>query len=257
MSWSRSRTLMRLNWRLLLADPGPIVITTAMPIVMMAFLQGTGRAVLRGAGFAGANGAEVVVPGMAVLFAFFGVGFIGTAFFSEHQWGTWDRLRASRAGSLEIVLGKILPSAALMLGQLVVLFVAGVLLFGLRVNGSLLGVGVMMLVSIAVLVALSMLFTALLKTANQLMAVVNMAAMVLAGIGGALAPVDVLPEWARAIAPASPAYWMLKGFRSVVLESGDLGSTFVPAAMTLAFAVAAAAIAIWKFRVTDEKVWDM
>jgi ABC-2 type transport system permease protein len=248
---------MRLNWRLLLADPGPIVITTAMPIVMMAFLQGTGRAVLRGAGFAGASGAEVVVPGMAVLFAFFGVGFIGTAFFSEHQWGTWDRLRASRAGSLEIVLGKILPSAALMLGQLVVLFVAGVLLFGLRVNGSLLGVGVMMLVSIAVLVAVSMLFTALLKTANQLMAVVNMAAMVLAGIGGALAPVDVLPEWARTIAPASPAYWMLKGFRSVVLEGGDLGSTFVPAAMTLAFAAGAATIAIWKFRVTDEKAWDM
>ena len=256
MSWSRSRTLVAHNWRLLMADPGPIVITTLMPIVMMAFLQGTGRAVLRGAGFATASGAEAVVPGMAVLFAFFGVGFIGTGFFSEHGWATWDRLRASSASSLEIVLGKIIPSAALMLAQLVVMFLAGAVLFGLQVNGSLAGVAVMMLVSIAVLVAISMLFTAVLKTANQMMAVVNLAAMVLAGIGGALAPVDALPDWARALAPLSPAYWMLTGFRAVVLEPGGLATVVVPAAATLAFAGGAAAIAAWRFRVTDEKVWD-
>ncbi len=256
MNWSRSRTLMRHNWQLLLADPAPIVITTLMPIVMMAFLQGTGRAVLRGAGFTSASGAEAVVPGMAVLFAFFGVGFIGTAFFSEHGWGTWDRLRASSARQLEIVLGKILPSAALMLGQLVVMFVAGIVLFGLEIHGSIAGVAVMMIASVAVLVAISMLFTTLLKTANQLMALVNLAAMVLAGIGGALAPVDALPEWARAIAPASPAYWMLKGFRAVVLENGGVDATFVPATMTLAFALGATLIAVWRFRPTDEKVWE-
>jgi ABC-2 type transport system permease protein len=256
MSWSRSRTLVTHNWRLLMADPGPILITTLMPIVMMAFLQGTGRAVLRGAGYQAASGAEAVVPGMAVLFAFFGVGFIGTGFFSEHGWATWDRLRASSASSIEIVLGKILPSAALMLVQLVVMFLAGAVLFGLHVNGSLAGVAVMMLVSVAVLVAISMLFTAVLKTANQMMAVVNLAAMVLAGIGGALAPVDALPDWARALAPLSPAYWMLAGFRAVVLESGGLAAVVVPAAVTLAFAGGAAAIAVWRFRITDEKVWD-
>ena len=227
-----------------------------MPIVMMAFLQGTGRAALRGAGYLDASGAEVVVPGMAVLFAFFGVAFIGTAFFAEHDWHTWDRLRASQADSLEIVLGKIVPSALLMSAQLVVMFVAGVVLFGLRIHGSVAGLGLMMLASIAVLVALSMLFTAVFRTVNQMMAVVNLAAMVLAGIGGALAPVEVLPDWARFIAPLSPAYWMLDGFRNVVLQDGDLGSTFVPAAATLVLAAMAAAIAAWKLRLSDEKVWD-
>ena len=80
--------------------------------------------------------------------------------------------------------------------------------------------------------------------------------MVLAGIGGALAPVEVLPDWARFIAPLSPAYWMLDGFRHVVLQDGDLGSTFVPAAATLVLAAMAAAIAAWKLRLSDEKVWD-
>jgi ABC-2 type transport system permease protein len=256
MNWSRNKTLIRHNWTLLLADPAPIVLTTLMPLVMMTFLQGTGRAVLRAAGYSNASGAELVVPGMAVMFAFFGVGYIGTAFFSEHGWGTWDRLRASRASTMEIVLGKILPSAALMLFQLVLLFVIGAVAFGLRANGSIAGIGVMMLACVAVLVAFSMLLTAVLSTANQLMAIVNLAAMVITGMGGALAPVDVLPGWAQTIAPISPAYWMLKGFRAVILDRGGLDATIVPAAVTLGFAVVMIAVAMLRFRVTDEKVWE-
>jgi ABC-2 type transport system permease protein len=256
MNWSRSRVLMRQNWALLMADPAPIVLLTAMPIVMMTFMQGTSRAGLHGAGYADASGAELIVPGMTVMFAFFGVGFIGTAFFSEHGWGTWDRLRASRATTLEIVLGKILPSAVLMLGQLIVLFAIGVVVFGMRINGSVAGVGVMMLACVVVLVAFSMLLTAMLKTANQLMAVVNLAAMVLTGIGGAIAPVDVLPGWAQVLAPFSPAYWMLKGFRAVILDRGGLDATIVPATVTVVFAIGMVLVAIWRFSITDEKVWE-
>lgn len=256
MSWSRSRTLLRQNWALLMADPAPIVLLTLMPIVMMTFLQGTGRAVLRSEGYPSASGAELAVPGMAIMFAFFGVGYIGTAFFSEHGWGTWDRLRASRATTMEIVLGKILPSAALMFGQMVVLFAVGVVVFGMRIDGSIAGVGVMMLACLAVLVSFSMLLTAVVRTANQLMAVVNLAALVFAGIGGAVAPVDVLPGWAQAIAPLSPAYWMLEGFRAVILEGGGLDATIGPAAATLAFATGMAVVAVWRFSVTDEKVWE-
>jgi len=256
MNWSRSRVLVRQNWALLMADPAPIVLLTAMPIVMMTFMQGTSRAVLHGAGYLDASGAELIVPGMTVMFAFFGVGFIGNAFFSEHSWGTWNRLRASRATSTEILLGKTLPSALLMLGQLVVLFAVGIAVFGMKINGSVAGVGVMMLACVAFLVAFSMLLTSVLKTANQLMAVVNLAAMVLSGIGGALAPVDVLPAWAQVLAPASPAYWMLKGFRAVILDRGGLDATIVPVTVTLVFAAVMAAVAVWRFSVTDEKVWE-
>ena len=227
-----------------------------MPIVMMTFLQGTSRAVLRGAGYADASGAELVVPGMAVMFAFFGVGFIGTAFFSEHGWGTWDRLRASRATTMEIVLGKILPSAALMLGQLVVLFAVGVVAFGMRINGSVAGVGVMMLACVAVLVAFSMLLTAVLRTANQMMAVVNLAAMVLTGIGGALAPVDRPARLGPGARAAEPGLLDAQGLPRGDPRRGGLDATIVPAAVTLAFAAGMAAIAAWRFSVTDEKVWE-
>ena len=255
-TWSRGGVLFRQNVRLLLSDPSPIVITTVMPIVMMAFLRGTGEAVLRQQGYPDATGAEVVVPGMAVLFALFGVGYIAVGFFSEHHWGTWPRLRASAARPVEVVLGKILPSALLEAVQLVVLFVAGALLFGFTVQGSVGGVAIMIGACTVFLVAMSMLFTAMFTTMNQLNAVVNLAAMVLGGLGGALAPIEALPGWAQTIAPLSPAFWMLDGFRRVVLEPGGWASTLGPALVTLGFAAGAGLVAAWRFRLTDEKRWD-
>ncbi len=101
-----------------------------------------------------------------------------------------------------------------------------------------------------------MLLTATLKPGNQLSSVVSLAAVVVAGIGGALAPADALPGWAQTIAPASPVFWMLKGFRAVILDGGGLDATAVPAAVTLAFAGGMALIAVWRFSVTDVNVGD-
>lgn len=255
-SGGRTATLFRQNVALLLRDPVPIVITTAMPLILIAFLKGTGRAVLQQSGITGVNGTEVIVPGQIVMWAFFGVAFLATAFFAEHRWGTWDRLRASAARPIEVLLGKLLPSTLLVLLQMVVLFAFGVLAFGMGVRGSWAGLGAMVLVSTAFMTALAMLLVAFLRTANQVMAIVNLGAMVFAGIGGAFAPIEALPEWAQTVAPASPAYWMIDGFRGVVLEGASLGATLRPAGVVLAMTLGVALVALRRFRFTDEKVWE-
>jgi ABC-2 type transport system permease protein len=255
-SGGRTATLFRQNLILLLRDPAPIVITTMMPLILIAFLKGTGAAVLRQAGFGGVNGAEVIVPGQVVMWAFFSVAFLATAFFAEHRWGTWDRLRASSARPVEVLLGKLMPSTLLVLLQMAVLFAIGILVFGMDVHGSWAGLGMMVVVSTAFMTALAMLFVATLRTANQVMALVNLAAMVFAGLGGALTPIEALPAWARAIAPASPAYWMIEGLRGSVLEGASFGATLRPAGVVAAMALALALVALSRFRFTDEKVWE-
>lgn len=255
MSWSRSRVLVRQNWELLVADPAPVLMLFVMPLVMMAFLQGTSRAVLLTAGYQDVSGAELVVPGMAVMFAFFTVSSIGTVFFAEHGYGTWDRLRASQASSAEIMLGKILPSAALMLLQVSVLFVLGVVVFGMQIRGSVAGVGVMVLACVVVLIGFAVLLMGVTRRESQALAAVNLGAIVLAGMGGALAPVDALPGWAQAIAPLSPAYWMLRGFREVILEGHGIEATILPAAITILFGVVMLTIGAAKFNMSETKVW--
>lgn len=256
MSASRLAGLFRHNLRLLAADPAPVLVTTLMPLVLMAFLQGMGKAVLEAEGHVGVSGAEHVVPGMAVLFSLFGVTYLGVSFFQEHGWGTWQRLRASPASSLEILVGKLLPPALVILAQLSVLIGAGVLLFGVRLTGTLPALVIMLLATTVFLVALSMLCVALFRTINQLAALVNVGAMVLGGLGGALAPPSAMPAWARAVAPASPAYWSLDGFRAVILEGGGVIRVLAPAAVLGGLAVLAATVATVRFRFTDEKVWN-
>jgi ABC-2 type transport system permease protein len=255
-SGGRAAALFRQNVELLLRDPAPIVITTAMPLILIAFLKGTGLAVLRQAGFRGVNGTEVIVPGQVVMWAFFGVAFLATSFFAEHHWGTWDRLRASAARPVELLVGKLGPSSLLVLVQMSVLFAIGIGVFGMRVRGSWAGLALMVLVSTAFTTAFAMLLVAVLRTANQVMAVVNLSAMAFAGLGGAFAPVEALPGWARAIGPASPAYWMIKGFRGVILAGASLQATLRPAAVVVAITLAVALVALWRFRFTDEKVWE-
>lgn len=245
------------NLRLLATDPAPVVAIIAMPLVLMAFLQGMGKAVLEAEGYTGVSGAELVVPGMAVLFSLFGVAYLGTSFFQEHGWHTWDRLRASPASPLAIMLGKLLPSAAVILLQLLVLFTAGSLLFGIDLGGAVPALAVMMLATTGFLVALAMVCVAFIRTINQLSVFVNVGAMVLGGLGGAFTPPSAMPGWAQAVAPASPAYWAMDGFRSVTLAGGGLATVLRPAGVLCGLAGALGVIAAVRFRFTDEKVWNV
>ena len=72
---------------------------------------------------------------MAVAFSAFGVGYAGFTFFRDHGWGTWDRLRATPARSVDIIVGKVVPTVVVTVVQMLLLFVLGGPLFGLEVTG--------------------------------------------------------------------------------------------------------------------------
>jgi ABC-2 type transport system permease protein len=96
MSLRHSAAIARLDLRVVRRDSGALVFMILMPLVVMAFVKPAFRFALQHT-HPGANGAEQAVPGMVVMFGFFAVGMTGFAFFREHGWNTWDRLRASWA----------------------------------------------------------------------------------------------------------------------------------------------------------------
>jgi len=256
MSPRRSLLIALHNARLLAVDPWPVVTLLGMPLVLMAFLEPVDRALLLSQGYRGVNGSEQAVPGMAVMFAFFWMMFAGTGFFREHGWGTWDRLRASPARPAEIMVGKCLPVLGLLLVQMAVLIGAGVLLFGLRVRGSLAALVLLVAVFECALLAVAMALVAVCRTLNQIMVTSNLGAIVLAGLGGSFAPVPLLPGWAQAIAPVSPAYWVLRGINAVVLSGGGMAQVAEPIAVLCLFAGGAVAITAARFRFGEVKVAD-
>jgi ABC-2 type transport system permease protein len=254
MSLRRVGVVLAHELRLIRRDPFPILVLVVFPIIDMAFLKAAFRPALVQAGHPHANGAEQVVPGQAAMMAFFVVSLVVFAFFSEFTWATWDRLRASPAASIEIVLGKAIPRVFMVLAQFVVVFIAGVVIFDLHIRGRAIALIPVVGAFSVCLVLLGVAVTAFCRTAQQAGSF-STAGMVLFGaIGGALVPLSVLPDWARAIAPAIPTYWAMRGFRAVILDGRGFGAVIAPVAVLGAMAALFALAAIRRLRFDEAKV---
>jgi len=253
-SLQRVGVLLRHEVRLAARDPLPAVVLILFPIVTMAFLEPAFKPALVQAGHLDASGAEQVVPGQATMSAFFVVSLVTFGFFSEYTWATWDRLRASQATSFEIVLGKALPRLVMVVLQFCVIFAFGALVFDLVVQGDAVALLPLVLVFSACLVALGIAITALCPTAQQAQACAIVGMVLFGAIGGALVPFDVLPDWARAIAPVTPTYWAMRGFETVILDGEGIGALALPVAVLAAMTVTCAVVALIRLRFDDHKV---
>ncbi len=253
MSPRRTLAIVRHELRLMGRDPLPLLILVVFPLIMMSFLKPAFRLALVANGYRHANGAEQVVPGQAVVNGFYIVGMTSFAFFSEYGWNTWERLRASQASSAEIIAGKAIPRVAASLAQFAVVFAIGGPLLQLHVRGPVVAFVPLSVAFALCLVTLGVLVTALCKTLQQANAVAFGGLVLFGAIGGALVPISVLPAWARTVAPATPTYWVMRGFRSIILSGSGTPGVLLPTAVLLGMSGAFAAISLARFRFADAK----
>jgi len=251
MSLGRITAIARQDLRVLRTDLMPLLVLVVMPLVLMPFLKPAFAVALRLEGLPEATGAEQVVPGMAITFGFFLVGNISFSFYREHAWRTWERLRASPAGTGDILVGKMVTPLLQVILQFIVLFGLGGLLMGLQVNGSWLALCAVGGAFALNLVTAGLAVTALCRTFMQANAVVSIGALLLAGLAGALVPYNLLPTWAQDISPLIPSYWAMHGYKEAILGEG---ATAAPILILLGFSAFFGAIALARFRFSDTKV---
>ncbi len=108
---------------------------------------------------------------------------------------------------------------------------AGALLFGLSAQGSVLALVPLIVAFSICLVLLGVAATALSRTAQQANAFAFTGMVLFGAIGGAFVPFNVLPGWARTVAPVTPTYWAMRGMRSVVLDGQGIGGVVRPIAV--------------------------
>jgi len=238
--------------RLLLSNPGAIVLFLIVPLLTMVIMRSTQKSALLASGYHDVNGAEQAVPGFTVMFAFFWLLFIGRTFFAEHGWGTWERLQAM-ASTPEVLLGKLLPGFAIITGQMVVLFAIGDLALGLNSKGPLLALVLVAPVLAVCVLTLMLAIVSFCQTLSATDAVSNLLMLVFAALGGALTLQTLLPQWAQSISPAIPSYWAMKASTDVILKGEGVGAVIVPDAALLAFSAAFTLLAVARFRPTDRK----
>lgn len=247
-------TIARHELHIVRIDPFPVVVLIGMPLVVMffvtpafdrAFAQLPGRA---------PNGAAQSVPGMSVTFAFFVVAFVGIALFREHGWGTWQRLRASPVHPLSLMIGKVVTPFAIILVQHAVLFCVGIEFLDLQIRGSVVA-GALVTVSFGLcLVTLGMAVSAFSASVQQLNSFVNLGAVLCAGLGGALVPLQTLPGWAQEIAPVTPTYWAIRGYHEVLFRPGVGEEVLLATAVLSGFTVLFTVLFLVRFRFDERKL---
>ncbi len=252
MSSRRLLVISRHQTRLLLSNPGALVIFVIIPLLTMVIMKSTEKSALLAAGYRHVNGAEQAVPGFTVMFVFFWLVFVGRSFFAEHAWGTWDRLQMM-ASTTEVILGKLLPTFVVINAQMLILFAVGDLALGLNSKGSLATLVILAPALTLCVLSLTLALVAVCQALTQLDALSNLFMLVFASLGGALALTTALPGWAQSIAPAIPSHWAMQAMTNVILKGEGFGSVIGPVAALLAFSVGFLALAALRFRPTDRK----
>jgi ABC-2 type transport system permease protein len=246
--------LARHELRLLLADGRSLILLFTLPLAIIAFFRPALELTLFAEGYVHADGSAQAVPGIAVTFSLFLIGYVGLSFFRDHGWGTWDRLHVVPLHRWQVLAGKVTPLLLLAWAQLAVLFGLGFAVFNLSTRGSLPALAVLSVALAAVPVAGGLALVASARTVQQVNVVANLGAIVVAGLGGALVPLSFLPDMVRAVAPASPAYWAMSGFRAVILDGEGLGAVVLPVAVLTLWSAVLSLVAVTRYRFEEQKV---
>lgn len=106
MQLKRFVAVVRLNLLLQMKNPTNTLILTAVPFIVIPFMEPAFKSMLIADGYADVSGVEQAVPSMAVLFSFLAVQTVIQSFFHEHAWGTWPRLEMSATSPGALLAGK-------------------------------------------------------------------------------------------------------------------------------------------------------
>lgn len=240
MSADRAMALIRLNAILFARDPGPLIGRVAMPLVLITLMRP-----LYAAAIGSVAGTAQAVAGMLVTFSLLGMSIVGSSILVERMWHTAERLRSSPAAMGELLLGKAAPALALLVVQQAVILGYGRLAFGLRIASPWLLGGTVLVWGTTLLCIGAMLGT-LARSGGGLSAMVDLGSLTLTGLGGAFVPLDLLPGWAEAVAPASPGYWAMRAMDAAF--TGNVQAALTGWLALASFAVAAAVIGGFRLR---------
>ncbi len=194
-----------------------------------------------------APAATRVVGGWAMMFLLFALSGSATSVFDEKKAGLYQRLLAAPVTRAQILIGKFCWGVLVGLVQLVALFLAGQLMFGIDIIGHLPNLIVLCIAAAAACTAFGMLLAAVAPTPQAASGLATFLILMMSAIGGAWFPTSFMPEFIQTIAQFTIVYWAMEGFNQVLWA----GYSFVDLLPTLGILTGTAAVvmalAVWRF----------
>jgi ABC-2 type transport system permease protein len=188
-----------------------------------------------------------IVGGYAVMFLLFALSNASAAFFDEKNSGVFQRVLSTPVTRAQLLWSRFLYGVLFGLGQLMALFFAGHLLYGVDVFGHL---GNLILVCASVAAACTgfgMLLSAVTRSPDAARSLATLLVITMSACGGAWFPISFMPEFMQQVAHFTIVYWAIEGF-GAVLWAGNSFSQLLPILGVLLGSTAVVmTIAIWRF----------
>ena len=137
----------------------------------------------------------------------------------EREEGTFDQILVSPLTSLEIIIGKTVPSMIIGFTQVSCMIIAAVLFFHLPFEGSIVLLYVSMFVFIASVIGVGLFISSLSKTQQQAILGAFVFAVPAVLISGYATPVENMPHWLQIVSLADPLRYFLVIMKGIFLKN--------------------------------------
>ncbi len=193
------------------------------------------------------NGYAHSFAGMSVQFILFFAIDVGIGVLLARRAGIWSRLQAAPVSLGTLLLARALSCALIAFGLLCAIFAVAMLVFQVRIAGSVAGfLGVA--ASFALMsAAFGLLIAAFGRTPEAARGIATVATLVMVMLGGAWVPSFVFPAWMQTLTLAMPTRWAVNGLDAMIWRGLDTDTALASMGAQLGFALLFGLLAWWKF----------
>ena len=161
--------------------------------------------------------------------------------------GIARRILATPTSVATLVGGQLLGRLAIALLQAIIIVLGTLLFFGVD-WGDPLGTAALVLAFSLVATGAGVLVGSVFDNEQQAGPVALLLGLGLAALGGSMAPLEIFPKTARAIAHVTPHAWANDAFSRLLKHGGDLATILPQIGVLLAFSAVVIAVAVWRLR---------
>jgi ABC-2 type transport system permease protein len=194
------------------------------------------------------NGYAHSFAGMGIQFLLFASIDLGVGILLERQRGLWKRLRSAPISRLSLLVGKAASGSLLALLTLTACFAFAIVVFGVRIHGSIIGFAAVALATAVMASTFGLLIASLGGTPGGTRGIAILSVLLMVMLGGAWVPSFIFPAWLQRLTVVIPARWAVDGFDAMTWRGMGLSAAVAPTAVMLGFAVLFGTAAVLRFR---------
>lgn len=186
------------------------------------------------------------VIGMSVMFS----SLFGTAFplVMEREKGILRQIKLTPVKTAVFLGAKSVGMTIIAFLQAAIIIVTGVLLFEVKIKGSLLAAALVVLLGSLMMVALGLVVAGTAKRLESVDSIANVIAMPMMFLAGTFFPIDMAPGWLRSVAAFLPLTYLNNALRDVLVRGRVLADVLPSLGVMVLWVLLFIALAAYLFR---------